>query len=113
MTNPNNDGPTIMAYTSSIKKEVIFNLPKRKIPILAFFSVLCAIGVLWSFTMSQCPHSHNKACHSFTSIVSNDYERINGLFENTMNELCHQVKSYTTSNKAYTYNQMLQEKDRK
>ena len=28
-----------------------------------------------------------------------------------MNELCHQVKSYTTSNEAYKYKQMLQEKD--
>ena len=27
-----------------------------------------------------------------------------------MNELCHQFKSYTTSNEAYTYKQMLQEK---
>ena len=92
-----------MAYTSSIKKEGIFNRPKRKIPILAFFSVLCAVGALWSFTTSQCPHFHNEDCHSFTSRVSNDYERINGLFYDTMNELCHQVKSYNTSNEAYTY----------
>ena len=28
-----------------------------------------------------------------------------------MNEVCHQVKSYTTSNKAYTYKHILQEKD--
>ena len=27
-----------------------------------------------------------------------------------MNELCHQVKSYTTSNEAYTYKHMLQKK---
>ena len=59
MTNPNNDGPTIMAYTSSINKKGIFNFPKRKIPILAFFSVFCAIGALWSFTTSQSPHFHD------------------------------------------------------
>ena len=46
MTNPNNDGPTIMAYTSSINKKGIFNRLKRKIPILAFFSVFCAIDAL-------------------------------------------------------------------
>ena len=108
MMNLNNDGPTIIAYTSSIKKEGIFNLPKRKIPILEFFSVFCAVGELWSFTTSQCPHFHNGACHSFTSRVSNNYERINGLFYDTMNELCHQVKSYTTPNEAYTYKQILQ-----
>ena len=106
--NPNNDGPTIMAYTSSINNKGIFNRPKRKIPILAFFSVFCAIGALWSVTASQSPHFHDKACHSYTSIVSNDYERINGLFDNTMNILCHQVKSYTTWNEAYIYKQMLQ-----
>ena len=66
MTNPNNDGPTIMAYTSSTKKEGIFNRHKRKIPILVFFSVLCAIGSLWSFTTSQSPHFHDASCHSFT-----------------------------------------------
>ena len=96
MTNPNNDGPTIMAYTSSINKKWIFNRPKRKIPILAFFSVFCAIGALCSFTTSQSPHFHDKACHSFTSRVSNNYERINGLFDDTIRKLCRQVKSYTT-----------------
>ena len=111
MTNPNNYGPTIMAYTSSINKERIFNRHKRNTPILELFSVFYAIGSLWSFTMSQCPYFHNKACHSFTSRVSNSYECINGLFYDIMNELCHQVKSYTTSNEAYTYKQMLQEKD--
>ena len=111
MRNPNNNGPTIMAYTSSINKNGIFNRPKRKIPILAFFSVFCAIGALWSFNTSQGPHFHDKACHSLTSRVSNDYERINGLFDNTVNKLCHQVKSYTTWNEAYIYKQMLQLKD--
>ena len=72
MTNPNNDGPTIMAY-ASIKKEGIVNRPKRKIPILAFFSVLCAVGALWSFIMSQCPHFHNENCHYFISRVYTDY----------------------------------------
>ena len=100
-----------MAYTSSINKKGIFNRSKRKIPILAFFSVFFAIGALWSFTTLQIPHFHDEVCHSFTSRVSNNYERIKGLFDNTMNELCHQVQSYTTSNKAYTYKQMLQEKD--
>ena len=100
-----------MAYKSSINNKGIFNRTKRKIPILAFFSLFFTIGALWSFTTSQCPYFHNEACRYFTSRVSNDYERINGLFENTMNELCHQVKSYTTLNEAYTYKQMLQEKD--
>ena len=111
MTSPNSDGPAIMAYTSHVKKESTFNRPKRKIPILSFFSVFCAVGMLWSFTTPTSPHVHNEACHSFTTRVSNDYERVNGLFDDTMNELCHQVQSFTTSNEAYTYKQMLQEND--
>ena len=85
MKNPSNYGPTIMAYTSSINNKGIFNRPKRKIPILVFFSVFCSIGALWSFTTSQSPHFHDEACHSFTSRVSNNYERINGIFYETMN----------------------------
>ena len=111
ITKQNNDGPTIMAYTSSINKKGIFNRPKRNIPILAFFSVFCAIGALWSFATSQIPHFHNDACHSFTSRLSNYYERINVLFHDTMNDLCHQFKSYNTSNEAYTYKHIPQEKD--
>ena len=111
MTNPNKNGPTIMAYTSSINNKGIFNRPKRKTSILAFFSVFFAIGALRLFTTSQSLHFHDEACHSFTSRVYNNYECINGLFDDTINELCHQVKSYTTSNKAYTYRQMRQEKD--
>ena len=111
MTSPNDDGPSIMAYTSSVKKDGFLARAKRNKPILAFFSIFCAVGTLWSFASSSCPHFHNNVCHSFTARVSNDYERINGLFDDTMNDLCHQVKSFTTSNEAFTYKQMLQESD--
>ena len=106
-TIPHDDGPAIMAYTSSVKCEIPFNFPKRKKPILAFFSIFCAVGAIWTFAMSLSPHFHNKACHQFTTRVSNDYERINGLFDDTMKKVCHQVKYFITPNEAYTYKHML------
>ena len=42
---------------------------------------------------------------------TDDYERINGLYDDTINDICHHVKAYTTSNEAYTYKQMLKEDD--
>ena len=105
------DGPAIMAYASSATNENPFQSTRCKRPLLAFFSIFCAIGSLWSFTTATLPHYHNNTCHSFVTRVSNDYERVNGLFEDTLNEVCHQVKSFTTSNENYTYKQMLKEDD--
>ena len=48
-TNPNDDGPAIMAYTSSVKNESTSNGPNCQTPIFAFFSILCAVGALWTF----------------------------------------------------------------
>ena len=83
-TNANNDGPAIMVYTSSVKNESPFDRPKHKRPILAFFSIFFSVGALWIFATSLSPHFHNKDCHSFITRVSNDYERINGIFNDTM-----------------------------
>ena len=83
-TNKNTDGPEIMAYT---KNESPFNRPNRKKPILALFSIFCAVGDVWTFSTSLSPHFHNKDCHAFTTRVSNDYDRINGLLDDTMNEV--------------------------
>ena len=105
-TSTNYDGPAIMAYTSSVKNESTFNRPKRKKQILAFFSILCAVGAIWTFSTSLSPHFHNETCNSFTTRVSNEYELINGLFYGTTNKACHQVKYFTTSNEAYTYKHM-------
>ncbi len=38
---------------------------------------------------------------------SNDF----GVFDDTINEICHQVQAYATSNESYTYSQMLREAD--
>ena len=100
-----------MAYTSSVKNEIPFNLPNCKKSILAFFSFFCGVGALWTVSTSLSPHFHIKCCHSFTARVSDNYECINGLFNDTMNEVCHQVKYFTTLNKAYTYKQILNKND--
>jgi hypothetical protein len=43
--------------------------------------------------------------------IANDFEQINGLLNDTINAICHQVQAYSTSNEAFTYSQMLQEAD--
>jgi hypothetical protein len=46
--------------------------------------------------------------------ISLDLDRLNGLFDNTINNICHQIHEFTTSdNECYTYSQMLQQEDYK
>ena len=49
---------------------------------------------------------------SFLACIANDYEQINVLFDDTINEICHHILAYTTSNEPFTYSQMLCEHDR-
>ena len=104
-------GPSTVAYASSSKHRHPFQRPKRQSPRMSFFSVFCSVGVLWSFALSTMPHFFNGECHSFVTRVSDDYERLNGLYDDTINDICHHVKAYTTSNEVYTYKQMLKEDD--
>ncbi len=38
---------------------------------------------------------------------------MNGLFDNTINDICHQIHAYATSNESFTYLQILREEDHK
>ncbi len=38
---------------------------------------------------------------------------MNGLFDDTINDICHQIHAYATSNESFTYSQMLREEDHK
>ena len=107
-------GPNIVAYTSSAMNKTLISSKNPKQPRLAFFSILCGIGSLWSFATNSMPHYdiHGR-CHSLVTRVAHDYERINGLFDDTINDVMHHVKSFTTSNENFTFNQMLKENDYK
>jgi hypothetical protein len=110
-TKSTNSGPLVMAYTSSARNERPHLSIARKKQRLAFFSVFRAIGTLWSFVTLLTPHFVHGHCHSFVARVSNDYERVNSLFDDTINDVIHHVQAYTTSNEAFTYKQMLKESD--
>jgi hypothetical protein len=43
----------------------------------------------------------------------NDFDHLNGLLDDTINDICHQVHAYATSNESFTYSQMLREEDQK
>jgi hypothetical protein len=39
--------------------------------------------------------------------ISNDFEQINGLFDDTINDFSRQIMAFTSSNESFTYSQML------
>jgi hypothetical protein len=49
----------------------------------------------------------------FVACFSNDFDCLNGLLYDTINNICHQDHAYVTSNESFTYSQMLREEDHK
>ncbi len=62
-------------------------------------------GALWTFA-PQNPHSTTEHL-SFVAQISNYFEQINGLFDDTINDFYHHIVAFTTSNESFTYSQML------
>jgi hypothetical protein len=110
LQNSNTDAPAIAAYTSSTTPSAsrLFSKPR---PRLSFLSVFNSVGSLWTFATTT---SHaNYETYSFVARLSNDYNRLNGLFDDTLNDIYHQVHAFATSNETYTYSGMLKEEDHK
>jgi hypothetical protein len=103
------DGPAIAAYTSSTMQLKSRRTTRLK-PKLSFLSVFNSVGALWAFATTN-PHSDYEHL-SFVAQIANDFEQINGLFDDTINEIRHHIQAYTTSNEIFTYFQMLREDDR-
>ncbi len=97
-----------MAYTRSPMQPQSQRITRPK-PKLSFLSVFTSVGARWNFATSI-PHSDNER-FSFNAQIANYFEQINALFDDTSNELCHHIQAYTTSNKSFTYSQMLLEND--
>ncbi len=83
----------------------------RPRPQLSFLLVFNLVGSLWTFATTN-SHTENET-FSFVAHFSNDLDRLNGLFDDTINDICHQVHAYATSNESFTYSQMLWEDDHK
>ena len=77
---------------------------------LSFFYVFNSVGACWSFATLN-PYPSNEHI-PFVARIANNNEQLNGLFDNTINEICHNIQAFATSNKSYTYSQMLREEDR-
>ena len=78
-------------------------------PKLSFLSVFNSVGAQWNSATLN-PHSENEYL-SFVARIANDFEQINGLFDDRINAICHQIQAYTTSNESFMYSQMLWEAD--
>jgi hypothetical protein len=106
----NNDTPAIAAYTLSTTPSLsrLFSKPR---PRLLFLLVFNLVGSLWTFTTTS---SHTDyETFSFVARLLNNYDQMNGLFDNTINDICRQIHAYATSNESFTYLQMLREEDHK
>jgi hypothetical protein len=80
-------------------------------PRFSFLSVFNLVGSLWTFATTS-SHIDNETL-SFVAQFSNNYECLNVLFDDTINDICHQVHAYATSNESFMYLQMLREEDHK
>jgi hypothetical protein len=106
----NNDAPEIAAYTLSKTPSVsrLFSKPR---PRLSFLLVFNLVGSLWTFATTTSHANHET--YSFVARLSNNFDQLNGLFDDTINDICHQVHAFTTSNETFTYSGMLREDDHK
>jgi hypothetical protein len=102
ITNANSGGPDIVAYSISTKQ----SRQMRPKPRLSFLSVFNLVGSFWTFATRD-THSENKQ-FSYVAQILHDLDRLNDLFDDTINDICHQIHAFTTSdNECYTYSQML------
>jgi hypothetical protein len=82
------DGSASVAYASSTTQPHSQRIMRPK-PGLSFLSIFTLVGAQWNFPTSI-PHSDNE-CLSFVAQIANDFEQINGLFDDTINEICHYI----------------------
>jgi hypothetical protein len=108
--NNNNDIPAIVANTTSTMPTSSRQIVRPRLP-LSFLLVLNLVGSLWTFATTN-SHTDNET-FSFLARFSNGCDCLNGLFDDTINDICHQIHAYATSNESFTYLQMLQVYDHK
>jgi hypothetical protein len=106
----NNNAPAIAAYTTSTLpiSSQFFTKPR---PQHLFLLVFNLVGSLWTFATTS-SHMDNET-FSFLACFLNDYDCLNGILDDTINDIYHQVHLYATSNESFTYSQMLREEDHK
>jgi hypothetical protein len=69
------------------------------------------VGSLWAFATTS--SYMDSETFSFEAYFSNDYDCLNGLLDDTINDICHQVHAYAASNESFMHLQMLREEDHK
>jgi hypothetical protein len=94
----NHDGLEIAVYTTSPTQLLLRRITPSK-PKHSFLSVFKSVGALCTFAPQN---HHSNEQFSFVAQISNDFEQINGLFDDTINNFCHRILAFTTSNEAFT-----------
>ena len=80
----NNDAPAIVAYTSSTTPSLSRLFSKSR-PRLSFLLVYNLVGSLWTFATTSSHANHET--YSFVAQLSNNFDRLNGLFDDTINNI--------------------------
>ena len=75
--------------TSGLHRSSRLDPTARRTP---FFSLFCSIGLLWSFATSLSSSGTGFLQHSYTKNIMNQFERINGLYDDTFNDFQHHIK---------------------
>jgi hypothetical protein len=89
------DVPDIANYSISTKPSSSRQITRTR-PQLSFLSVFNSVGYLWTFaTTNSYPVDEQ---FFFVARFSNVFDWLNGLFNDRINEICHQIHAYTTSN---------------
>ncbi len=102
------DAPAIAADLTSTMPSSSRQATRTR-PRLSFLSVITFIGSLWNFATTNSYSVDEQV--SFVARFSNNFDKLNGLFDDTINKICHQIHAYTTSNESFTNSQMLQQED--
>jgi hypothetical protein len=102
------DVPDIATYSTSPMPSSS-RRTTRTMPRLSFLSVFTSVGYLWTFATTNSYAVDEQ--FSFVAQFSNNFDQLNGLFDDTINEICHQIHAYTISNESFTYLQTLRQED--
>ncbi len=91
--NPANNDPAIAIYTTYTMPLLSRQIMRLR-PRLLFISVFNSVGSLWTYAT---PNNHSDNEHfPLVAHFSNDIKQSNSLFDNTINEICHQIQACTT-----------------
>jgi hypothetical protein len=101
--------PTTWPFSTRVLNGQVVGICSREQGHGSFLSVINSVGSLWTVATTNSQSDDEQ--FSFMACFSNNFDQFDGLFNDTIKEICHKIHAYTTSNESFTYLQMLQQED--